>query len=78
MKHVESWMEDHPSLAWMGSGGSFLVGWLTWLIDHADDFGKVFGALAAIVGFIAGYATMRIQWHKWRRQVQADKMAGKD
>ena len=73
MKQVENWMEAHPSMAWMGSVSSVGIGWLTWLIDHADDFGKVFGCFAALFGLIAGYATMRIQWRKFRRDSRADQ-----
>jgi hypothetical protein len=37
------------------------------MVDHADTFGKIFAALAAILGFAATYYTFRIQRSVWSK-----------
>jgi len=61
-------IEEHPTLGWMGSLISLLLGWISWFVDHADDFAKAFGVAAAVFGAVAGYYTMRIQRRAWKRR----------
>lgn len=68
---LNSFMENHPAFGWIGSALSFVTGLAQWFIDHADDFTKIIGCGTVLLGFIAGYYTLRIQrraWHKAQRE----------
>ena len=60
-------LESRPILGWIASGFSLLTTWFAWFVEHADDFAKIFGLVAALFGLVAGYYTMRIQRRAWRR-----------
>ncbi len=69
MSHkITSAIEQHPILGWFASAFSLGMGWLSWMVEHADDAAKVFGVFAAIFGCVAGYCTMRIQWETWQKR----------
>lgn len=61
-------IETNPALGWLGSVGSIMLGWLTWLLNHLGDFAQFFAVIAGVFGMVAGYYTMRIQRRVWRKR----------
>jgi hypothetical protein len=70
---INTTLESHPQLGWVGSVASFLLGTTQWLIDHADSFTKLAGFAAAFFGVIAGWYTLRIQRRAWQKTQREDR-----
>lgn len=69
---INSFMENHPALGWIGTSLAWLTGGVQWFIDHADDFTKVVGLGTVLLGFMAGYYTFRIQRRAYKKAVRED------
>lgn len=70
-KTVSTALESNPALGWFGATFAWLGGVVGWLISHAGPIatvvGAIFGCGAAILGFIAGWYTVKIQRRTWKK-----------
>lgn len=64
---INSFMENHPALGWIGSVLSCLTGALQWFIDHVDTITKLVGLGTVLLGLMAGYYTFRIQRRTFKK-----------
>lgn len=74
MSRLNTYLENHAALGWLGSALSFFTGLGQWFINHADDFTKLAGLASVLVGFVAGYYTLRIQRRAWKRAQHEDRI----
>lgn len=67
MSRLNSSLESSSFLGYLGSLVSILMGCFAWLVDHADEFAKLTGLAAALLGVAAGWYTFRLQRRAWAK-----------
>lgn len=72
MSRLNAYAENHPAVASLLSLGSIVLGGCQWFIDHADDFAKLTGLAATLLGVAAGWYAFRINRRKWQRMSRRD------
>lgn len=73
MSRLNHYAENHPVIAWAFSLFSIFTGACQWLVDHADEFAKLTGLAAALLGVAAGWYAFRINRRKWQRMEREDR-----